>query len=195
MTYDIALKVIHPNNWAESTVEEKKDALQAIEVHTAKEQGRNPVRIAFQRTSADEMGAYDFFQSKSITINESLLESESSQVAVETVLHEGFHAYQDQMVNGIIEGTSQNADLWKDSLEGRYISYNQNPRGYEEQALERDACEYAEKKARELQFESEIVERGAYSRFTCFSRIDDKPNEEQEEKYRAVRKNNNLHKR
>ncbi len=160
MTYDAALKIIHQNNWNKCSIEEKKDALQTIEDHVSKEQGRTPVRINFQRNTSDELGAYDFFQSKGVVINETLLENEKSRPAVTTVLHEGYHVYQDQMVNGIVDGTHPNAELWKDSLEGRYISHSQSPRGYEEQALEKDAREYAEKMEAEIRFESDCIERG-----------------------------------
>lgn len=192
MRYEEALKIIHFNNWANATIEEKEEALRAIETYVAKEQGRNPVRITFQHTDKDELGAYDFFQSKSITISDSLLENDSSQAAVETVLHEGFHAYQDQLVNGLIEGYHPNAVLWKDSLEGRYISYKQNPRGYEEQALEQDAREYADDRGREIQFEVDYIARKICEKTTSLSQKKDLQNEEQEEKYHAIRKSNSF---
>lgn len=188
MTYDAALKIIHSNNWNKCTLEEKKDALQAIEDRISKEQGRTPVKLDFQRNNSDELGAYDFFQSKGVVINEALLETENSQFAVTTVLHEGYHAYQDQLVNGIVDGTHLNAELWKDSLEGRYISHSQSPRGYEEQALERDAREYAEKMEREIRFESDCVERGTFQ--AKLSLLKDRQKEEEnEEKYQARRDN------
>lgn len=188
MTYDAALKIIHSNNWSKCTVEEKKDALQTIEDHISKEQGRTPVKLDFQRNNSDELGAYDFFQSKGIVINETLLETDSSQTAVTTVLHEGYHAYQDQLVNGIVDGSHPNVDLWKDSLGGRYISHSQSPRGYEEQALERDACEYTEKMEREIRFESDCVERGSFQARISLLK-DRKKEEETEEKYQARRDN------
>ena len=122
MTYETALKIIHTTNWAKSSFEVRKTALQVIENHVSKEQNKNSVRIVFKEMPPQEMGAYDFFQSKCITINEKIVDVDNSEMAVKTVLHEGYHAYQDQLVNGVINGNHPHLDFRRDSLNNKYIS-------------------------------------------------------------------------
>ena len=68
-----------------------------------------------------------------------------SSTIVTTCLHEGRHAYQHQVVNGIVQHDDPNeAATWSENLkDGNYISFEENPRGYYEQPVEVDAREFA----------------------------------------------------
>lgn len=152
MTYQESLLLIG-NEWTSLSDDKKIEVLQTIENHMAYESNRVsvPVEGRFLHTGSDGivLGSYDP-RSGRIYINVSQFDSESmygkdSSTIVTTCLHEGRHAYQHQVVNGIVQHDDPNeAATWSENLkDGNYISFEENPRGYYEQPVEVDAREFA----------------------------------------------------
>lgn len=142
MTYQESLLLIG-NEWTSLSDDKKIEVLQTIENHMAYESNRVsvPVEGRFLHTGSDGivLGLYDP-RSGRIYINASQFDSESmygkdSSTIVTTCLHEGRHAYQHQVVNGIVQHDDlSEAAAWRENLkDGNYISFEENPRGYYEQ--------------------------------------------------------------
>lgn len=159
MTYEQSI-LLTDKQWSSLSDEAKIQVLQAIENHTAFEAGRLncPVVGKFLYTGNDGvvLGTYDP-QSKVIYVNSSQFDAESkygktSETLVTTCLHEGRHAYQHQVADGIItHNDPAEAEAWKDNLsDGNYISFKENPRAYYNQPVEVDARRFAEEKYTEL---------------------------------------------
>ena len=152
MTYQESLLLIG-NEWTSLSDDKKIEVLQTIENHMAYESNRVsvPVEGRFLHTGSDGivLGLYDP-RSGRIYINASQFDSESmygkdSSTIVTTCLHEGRHAYQHQVVNGIVQHDDlSEAAAWRENLkDGNYISFEENPRGYYEQPVEVDGREFA----------------------------------------------------
>ena len=159
MTYQESLLLIG-NEWTSLSDDKKIEVLQTIENHMAYESNRIsvPVEGRFLHTGSDGivLGLYDP-RSGRIYINASQFDSESmyrkdSSTIVTTCLHEGRHAYQHQVVNGIVQHDDlSEAVAWRENLkDGNYISFEENPRGYYEQPVEVDAREFAACRYREM---------------------------------------------
>ena len=88
-----------------------------------------------------------------------------SEAIVTACLHEGRHAYQHQVADGIVLHDNQaEADAWKENLsEGNYISFRENPRAYYNQPVEVDARRFAEEKYAEIVAERQSYDIEAYS--------------------------------
>lgn len=117
-----------------------------------------PVVDKFLYTGTDGvvLGTYDP-QSRVIYVNSSQFNPESkygktSETIITTCLHEGRHAYQHQVADGIVEHDNPTeAAIWKDNLaEGHYISFRDNPKAYYNQPVEVDARTFAAEKYAEL---------------------------------------------
>ena len=182
MTYEQSI-MLTDKQWSSLSDEAKIQVLQTIENHTAFEAGRLncPVVGKFLYTGNDGvvLGTYDP-QSKVIYVNSSQFDAESkygktSEKLVTTCLHEGRHAYQHQVADGIIAHSNPaEAEAWKDNLsDGNYISFRENPRAYYNQPVEVDARRFAEEKYVELVAERQKLiadERVEQSQRSVFER-------------------------
>ncbi len=146
--------------WNYLSDEKKIEVLQTIENHMAFEANRMsvPVEGKFLHTGSDGivLGSYDT-DARRIYINTSQFDQNSmygkdSSSLVTTCLHEGRHAYQHQVANGLVHHDDPNeSEAWRENLrDGNYISFRENPRGYYEQPVEVDAREFATKRYEEL---------------------------------------------
>lgn len=159
MTYPESL-LLTGDVWTSLSDEQKIEVLQTIENHIAFESNRIPAPVEgrFLHTGPDGvvMGSYDP-RTERIYINTSQFNPESmygkdSSALVTTCLHEGRHAYQHQVANGLVEHNNPiEAEVWRNNLkDGNYISFEENPRGYYEQPVEVDARSFAENRYEEL---------------------------------------------
>lgn len=152
-TYEDALQLLTPEKWKALSVQEKLDTLQAVENHVAQQEGRAPCQVQgkyIQSTEAGTTLGYYSLNDRTITINTEQLELQSKygndyNTHLDTILHEGRHAYQHQTVLGEIEhDNKEEVVAWKHNLEpGHYISAERNPLGYYNQPVERDARGFA----------------------------------------------------
>ena len=152
--YNDALQSLSTEKWNQLSVQEKLDALQAVENEVASREGRAPCKVQGQYIQSDGRGitlGYYSRTDRTITINTEQLESSSKygndyKVHLDTVLHEGRHAYQHQAVIGEINHDNKEELIaWTDNMQpGHYITYEKNPRGYFSQPIEQDARGFAQ---------------------------------------------------
>ena len=172
MTYEQSV-MLTGSQWTELSEERKLEVLQTIENHSAFEAGRLscPVVGKFLYTGTDGgvLGTYDPIN-QVIYVNSSQFASDTrygkdSEAIVTACLHEGRHAYQHQVADGIVLHDNQaEADAWKENLsEGNYISFRENPRAYYNQPVEVDARRFAEEKYAEIVAERQSFDIESYS--------------------------------
>lgn len=175
MTYQESL-LLTGDAWVSLSDDKKIEVLQTIENHMAFESNRivAPIEGRFLYTGSDGivLGSYDP-DTRRIYINTSQFDPESmygkdSSTLVMTCLHEGRHAYQHQVANGLVHHNDPGeVKIWKDNLkDGNYITFRENPRGYYEQPVEIDAREFAACRYEELvteRLQAEINQPNDYS--------------------------------
>lgn len=172
MTYEQSV-LLTGSQWTELSEERKLEVLQTIENHSAFEAGRLscPVLGKFLYTGTDGvvLGTYDS-KNQVIYVNSSQFAADTrygkdSEAIVTACLHEGRHAYQHQVADGIVLHDNQaEADAWKENLsEGNYISFRENPRAYYNQPVEVDARRFAEEKYAEIVAERQSYDIKSYS--------------------------------
>lgn len=152
-SYNDALQSLSSEEWNKLSVQEKLDTLQAVENEVAVREGRAPCKVQGQYIQSDSRGTtlgYYSRTDRTITINTEQLDSRSKygndyKVHLDTVLHEGRHAYQHQAVRGEIKHeNSEELAAWTDNMQpGHYVTFEKNPRGYFSQPIEQDARSYA----------------------------------------------------
>ncbi len=182
MTYEESI-ALTGSQWTSLSDDQKLEVLQTIENHVAFETGRLncPVVGKFLYTGADgvALGMYDP-KNQVIYVNDSQFDETSkygktSEAIVTACLHEGRHAYQHQVADGIIQHYNQEeADAWKENFsEGNYISFRENPRAYYNQPVEVDARRFSEEKyaeivaerqSRNIGFPSENAQKAVFER-------------------------------
>ena len=150
--------------WERLSSNQRVDALQQLENWSARRLGREPVPLSpdpqLEGTSTN--GEYHP-GSKSISINPSLIERNDPFQAMATTLHEGRHAYQHQVSNGLetyknfdpVDGMTadQNRGIWRANM--RADGYYSKEKGhtffqYRYQPIEADANNYSDRIMQEL---------------------------------------------
>jgi len=140
------IDIIHSSNWNKATFEEKLDALQKLENHYAKIQGRNPCPVTTEKMdSISECGYYNDRRGV-IVLNEEHLKSTEweyfNYICADTVIHEGYHSFQYRAVdNNELANKGENTEKWKENI----IVYYPPREGYiyRFQPLERDTNTYS----------------------------------------------------
>lgn len=136
------------DNWERSSFEDRLEACVELEQNMAELQGR-PVCEVIPREmgSLDNCGAYS---DGKIYVNVAHLTSPEFRLEVlDTIVHEGRHAYQEWAVKkfadspNLVERFFIDRTNWEDNLEN-YIDFKLDPRGYWNQPVEVDARNYAE---------------------------------------------------
>lgn len=167
-SYKESLKLLNNENWAKLSVEKKVEVLQAVEREMAIREKRFPCQVTAESIKSDNgvcLGLYSP-SSKDIKINADQLSRDSKygndySTHLDTVLHEGRHAYQDQVVNGYVRHEdSKKVMAWRENMkDGNYIRYEQNPRAYFNQPIEKDAREFAAKTTLKVEEEKVQLQR------------------------------------
>jgi len=152
----MSFSVFKTDQWQKLTFNKKKEALQELENEMAEKQGRTARNIETARLPMD--GYYDGIRaSGSLFINENYLKVDCKNYeAMEIIIHEGRHAYQDDAIVAYIADSIETCGLnnkpdilviasWMRNL----LVYNQPHGGlvskirYRFQPRERDAFDYA----------------------------------------------------
>jgi len=82
-------------------------------------------------------------------LNRDLLKEKNADEAIETYCHEFRHAYQHEMATRYNSAfrhlchDEAKAARWSENLDGRYVSFEADPEGYEAQSVEKDARNFA----------------------------------------------------
>lgn len=151
--YITSLQALSDESWPGLSIDEKLVVLQDIENEMAIRENRSPCRVTGEFIPSDDRGitlGYYNRDSRNITINTEQLDRASKygndfHVHLDTILHEGRHAYQHQAVMAEIEHNDkvQLAEWVENMKPGNYITFERNPRGYYLQPIEKDAREFA----------------------------------------------------
>lgn len=169
MTYEQCL-ALTGEKWAFLEDSEKVEVLQTIENRMAFESGRLPCPVVGRWLYTGEdgivLGSYSR-DTQTIYINISQFDQESKygkdpDRIITTCIHEGRHAYQDQVANGLVaQEDAEEAEIWRENLsDDNYISYQENPVAYYMQPVEVDARSFAEDRMMQLQEErSNLVQK------------------------------------
>lgn len=156
MTYEECLKLT-ADKWNTVDVDTKIEILNTLEKHEAELNSRMvcPVESRFLYTGNDGivMGQYDRNTCK-IYINDSQLipnskYGENSDRILTTLLHEGRHSYQHQAVIGTIMHDETETKVWTENFQ-KYITFQEDPKGYYAQPIEVDARNYASQRYQEI---------------------------------------------
>lgn len=134
---------IQPDNWEGLDIDERLQVMQNIENSMAEIQNRPSVPIELADLGPQEFGGYD---GQSIKINqEHLSGGQSVEENVDTILHEGRHAYQNSVINNPEMVTDQAiVQAWSDNFYNYLDLQTYGAELYNEQPIEQDAWQYAE---------------------------------------------------
>ncbi len=123
--------------WTGLSAEERLAALNQVEQTLALTQGREAVTVEAADLPRWDHGGYSRERGV-ITVNAADMAQDLPEV-VDTVAHEGRHAYQCRAVEtpGLHHDEAE-VEQWRRNID-HYIRPEQDPRGYEEQPLEKDA--------------------------------------------------------
>ena len=180
MTYEDCLKLT-ADKWNALDVDTKVEILNTLEAHEAEVNSRIacPVEGRFLYTGNDGivMGQYDRNTCK-IYINDSQLAPDSKYGAssdriLTTLLHEGRHSYQHQAVTGVIIHDETETKVWNENFQ-KYITFQEDPKGYYTQPVEVDARNYASQRYQEILSERDTLSQlhtETKQNDVCFSQI------------------------
>ncbi len=133
------IQEIQPDKWQELTEEERLGALQKVENTLAQVQNRPPLPVF---AASMGPGEYGFFDGNSIRVNADALNGDDVAELVDTIAHEGRHAYQWYAVeHPNFHGNNLQIQAWKNNF-SNYINGNEDPEGYRKQPIEADAWKY-----------------------------------------------------
>lgn len=139
-------------NWASLELAEKEGVLNALEERIAEIECRPACPVRLAELGENVLGGYNPY-SKDITINSRYVEAadfESYREVIDTLVHEGRHAYQDYNVN-VAEIHPRHSEVvsWAETMEGGKWGYWGDcssvlgQRLYEQQSIEIDARNFA----------------------------------------------------
>jgi len=139
-----ALPEIQPWNWDALPPDERLTALQSVEDTLARVQQRPAVEV---HSEAIGPGMYGYFDGERIAVNADQLKgSVPVEEMVDTVMHEGRHAFQQYAIEhpGAVSDEGV-VDAWAANMApGGYLSAEEfGQRRYERQRIEADAWSYA----------------------------------------------------
>jgi len=146
--------VFETSNWKDMSYFERTEALQSLEIAMAAEQGRTPRKVHSSDLPPTTRGQYNPTDPNYIYINSYLIKSnDGNYQAVQTTLHEGRHAYQDDCVSGKVVSMHKDTEKvcsWAINMPGRGGVYNRDGVEYRYQPVEIDANDYAKEKMNSL---------------------------------------------
>lgn len=171
----IDMQTFETKKWSKLDSFQRIEALQQLENSMALEQGRIARRIQYDNTMSPETrGQYSPMQPTILRVNAALIDSpDGNYQAMQTTIHEGRHAYQDDCVTGRINPLKQDkelVELWRHNMPGRGGEYNSPAKGftgYRFQPVEADANRYAKSQIDSLH--EQFSKDPSYQRF-CLKR-------------------------
>jgi hypothetical protein len=146
-TYQDSLNFLKDSEWSKLTIQERAAVMQAVEIEVARREGRPPCNVSlFSEPPKDGKiiaGQYNP-DNRGIELNAYHLSGNPVE-CLNTVLHEGRHAYQDSAVRGeVYHHDKAELKAWQENMKpGNYIQPEQNRRAYYNQPIEADARQYA----------------------------------------------------
>lgn len=143
--------------WKELSLQERADILGALEVEIAKIEMRDPISVEHESTTPGRMGYFDPRELR-LVISDNLLALDNKEDYVEvldTLFHEGRHAYQNYNLNVTrTEASDELVKSWKVNLDSTRLGYvSASTQGfwrYYTQPVEVDARLFAETVVKKL---------------------------------------------
>jgi hypothetical protein len=132
---------LQPEFWERLDADERVSALQEVEDRIAEVQGRPPNTISVEMMAPGVYGGYS--SGEGIVLSEEHVLGDDVHEVLETVAHEGRHAYQDYVINH--PGTLSDTELvetWRDNWDNYLTVEEYGQEIYASQPLESDAWEY-----------------------------------------------------
>lgn len=155
MFFGLLLNKLKLKKWETYKPSKRQRILQKIEKKHAKMYGRKPLTVSINTNRGWHCyGVFEIVRGKPILkLNISLITDVSLRFhALETVFHEGRHAYQYDVINRTkISFFDFKAKRWQKNWKG-YISSREDAVVYSMQAIERDAQKYTIKRLNRLRF-------------------------------------------
>lgn len=119
-------KEIKFDNWVSLSLKEKEKVLNSLESRIADIEHRPPCDIRLEKLRDDQWGGFNPV-TKEITINSSFVKQSDYGTyceVVDTLIHEGRHAYQDYNVNvAEIHPRHSEVESWSENMEGGKWEY------------------------------------------------------------------------
>lgn len=137
----MAIDEIKPETWQELEDPERLDTLQQVENEMAGVQGRPSVEVV-----ADEMsrGSFGYFDGASIHVGAEALQDENVAENVDTIVHEGRHAYQQYAVDHPgFHSDHEQVQAWDENFDNYLTAEMYGQEAYQNQPVEADAWNYA----------------------------------------------------
>lgn len=133
---------IRPDRWLNMEEPERVQALQEVETRMAGLQGRPSAEAISHQMDQQYAGYYD---DGKIHMNQNLVRSDNVADNVDTVIHEGRHAYQRHAIeNPEAHDNPAEVNAWAENMEpGNYVDPKLDPERYRKQPVEADAWQYA----------------------------------------------------
>jgi len=139
--------------WGRYSSQKRLRVLQALENKMAKKNHRDPIDVVVhERSDWNCLGMFSASgDQKRIYVHENLILNPSYRFhALETIIHEGRHASQFEIINnGNLKWWQFTAKRWKSNFQG-YVSSSEDKVLYNNQEVERDAQKYTIKWLRKL---------------------------------------------
>lgn len=164
----VDLRIFKTSNWERMSNRQRVDALQELENSMASEQRRRPRTVLPSALSNTTRGQYMPLDPDNLHINNQLIQNDHGNYqAMQTVIHEGRHAYQDDCVTRRTVPLSQDKGhlgSWAQNMPGRGGVYNNTFFvDYRYQPVETDANNYAKDKVNS--FGNQYLHDPAYKQF------------------------------
>jgi len=162
-SYQDSLHLLNESEWNKLSFQSKGAVMQSVENEVARREGRPPCNVSLYsdppKNGKLSAGLYNR-DSDSIGMNTYHLEGKAD-ACLNTILHEGRHAYQEKAVKCEINHHNQDElREWRNNMKpGHYISPEQNRMAYYKQPIEADAREYSAITMRQVQVEQKIQNR------------------------------------
>lgn len=134
---------IQPEQWEGLSIDERLNTVQNVENVMAEVQNRPSVPVELADLSPNEFGGYD---GQSIKINQDhIAGGQDVKENVDTIIHEGRHAYQDYVISHPeLVSDQEMVQSWADNFENYLDLQTYGAELYTDQPVERDAWTYAE---------------------------------------------------
>jgi len=143
------IESLRPNAWDDVGSDARLGALREAEDALAVAYGRQVAAVDTYPAAPDDYGYYDA-EDNSIGIGSYSLEHDDAREVVDTLLHEGRHAYQQWAVDHPwTHGDPAEVEAWRENI-AHYTTYEDDPVRYMEQPIEADARRFSQAMLRHL---------------------------------------------
>ena len=164
MDYRHAVMATDPSVWVTLGKQERVSVLQSLENHAADWAGRLSRTVTPQFIPSEQgthnFGYYDHYNHPDkLFLNEQDLDNIDE--TLDTLFHEGQHAYQHDCVDGKISMPEPIRQQFDDAFKN-YVPPEQDPRAYANNFAERDAREEAQRALMRLENERAIFQKNAH---------------------------------